>query len=398
MKNKFFFNYGFLILHLLFLISPFNIFAQDQSSAIMIIDHEGSNESEEILRIIDFANEALERAFSEVGINTINRIRDSNSSLEKADEESLKADVRWALVVYTSSNNSQFSWNFIVYDAVNKTIRGSDSFSTVVFVGILSQNIVTESAQKVASTWQNSFMFQEYDGSIATTQVQRFTSSQTGIKVYYGDESGVYLGEIKKDVLVAPFFLFTEGKSVYGTLTKEGYWTKHFTLPKGISEDTFQLPPLQKITRYTFGFNYEMQGGSQYALAFEYRYNFLPDRFFIALEWLFWLDSEANSERFKSHEGRLSPAFYLLPRRDSAFRLLAGISVSLVIPNGDFPALFFYPFWLGLEYNFPRFSINASFRMPLLLDNNAWYYTIPYDAWQVNSTGFRASFGVKLKW
>jgi hypothetical protein len=371
----------------------------DPLSAVMVVRHEGQPGNNDADRTITYTAQAVEQAFSAAGIQTLKQIiKDGNGEIspEQVQDACLEAGVRWGLMVYTSLKESRLFWHFGVYDAEESMVRTGDTFFTFVYAGISSRNAVEQSAQRVAAYWQKSFTGRNFDGVFAIRMGQRFTSPQEGVRVYFGDENGSLLGKIEKGSLTAPLFLFREGAAVYGSVIKEGYWTKTFFLPKGVTDTEARLPVLQKVTHHSFGFIYAFRGNNEYAFDAEYRYHFLPDRLFLTLNWMFWMDPAKTGTVLAAQEVQVSPGLYLLPWRDLAVRVLAGAGASLVFPEKEIPKVFFYPLWLGLEYHFSRCALKAEIRFPLPV-NAAWYYQMPKGMWQAGALGIYFSIGVVLK-
>ena len=405
------------LVFLIFLLFPF--YLQAQNTAVVVVNHEGIAENPDVRRTIEHTVSAMEEAFSNEGFDIVKRIQDNSAGgipLEVAHTAAVEAEARWALTVYTHLEGSRLSWHFSVYDAEDHIVRGTDTFFTFVYIGISAVSVIEQSAKSVAELWRNSFTSQGFDGNFAVEYRQGFTSFQRGVNIFFGDENGLFLGTVegqwrRRDggflptlFHQAPYLSFIEGDSVFGVLTKEGYWSKNFTLKNGITGRNFHLPFLQKITRHAFSAGFEMNGSKEMAINIEYRRHFLPDRFFLALDGNFWLDFSSDRP-LRAQELRLSPAFYLLPWRDSSVRVLAGLSLSSLFPDSDLPKLLAYPLWLGLEYHLPRIAIKASVRIPLLLNElidddlvEVLYYTPPQDSWKLSFFGISLNFGVMFKW
>jgi hypothetical protein len=214
------------------------------------------------------------------------------------------------------------------------------------------------------------------------------------------------LGTIENGSFTAPLILFAEGAPVYGTLTKKGYWTKTFTLSQGLTNTPVRLPALQKVTRHVFGVLYEFRGSAQYGIDLEYRYNILPDRFFLKLDGIFWMDPAFTGKTLLAPEIKLSTGLYLLPKRDWPVRLLAGLGGSMVFlkdnisiappPEDEVVRFFFDPLWLGLELHFPQAALKTEVRLPVLWNNlgDFWYFQVSNQ----ESVPVFISIGVMLKW
>jgi hypothetical protein len=352
----------------------------------------------------------MEDAFAEAGFKAVKRISKASSGgipQELVHSACLEESVRWALTVYTNFNEGRFSWRFGVYDAQDKAFRGEDAFVVYLYAGLSSRNAIEQSAQQVADHWKKSFAVQGFDGNFAAQKQQRFTSSQEGVMVYFGDDEGLFLGSIEGGSLTAPHILFTEGAPVYGTLAKKGFWTKPFSLPRGITDKPMRLPVLQKVTHHTFGFLYEFRGSKQYGIDLEYRYNVLPDRLFLKLDWIFWMDPDFSDKTLLAPELRLGAGLYLLPKRDWPVRLLAGAGASILFPGDNVSIVplqeekiirfFFDPLWVGLEYHFPQVALKTEVRFPILWEaagKDDWYFRAP----DQDSLPVYVSIGVMIKW
>jgi hypothetical protein len=366
----------------------------DDTGAVMAVSHE--NEHDHLVSI----PLALEQAFVAEGILSVT-YSGAEFPPDRVHEACVNAGARWGLTVRTSFKDGRLSWRFGVYDAKERSYRGSDSFAVFLFAGISSQNALESSARKVADQWRKSrSASQDFNGRFAVPEGQRFTSRQEGVMVYYGDETGPFLGSIERGSLRAPRFPFTRGEPVYGTALKEGYWTRNFRLPRGVTDKPARLPPLQKVTRHSFGFSYQFQGNAAYFIGLEYRYHLIPDRIFLEFDWAFQMSFDGPGKSpLLGHEAVLRPlGIYLLPKRDLPVRLAAGTGGSLFMQDGKIPRLFFYPGWLDVEYHFPQFILKAELKVPLLLDDFFWYYRAPPDIWRFGPVGFCCSLGVMLKW
>jgi hypothetical protein len=332
----------------------------------------------------------------------------------------LEAGVRWVIAVYTEYVGERFSWRISIYDGEEGAFRGSDGFSLFIYTGVSALHVIDSSAAMAVQSWRNSLASTTIQGKTAVTIRQKFSSSQDGVTVRFGqDPSGGFIeaGVIEDGELLAPYIPFVEGLPIYGEVSLDGYWTKRFVLPNGISSETFKLPALQWKLRHSFGFSLDLRGVIPQGIDIEYRLHVLPDRFFLRLDWALWMDrvpvldtaaeSPENtvaadavpapaalslSENMLHQEFRFSPGLYLLPWTDSVFRIVAGTGISGALVNGNF-TLVPDPLWAAAEFHFPRFLIKAEVRLPWFLG-----YTRTAFGDASADMGIYFSAGVMLKW
>ncbi len=220
--------------------------------------------------------------------------------------------------------------------------------------------------------------------------------------VYFGgdaDTGGLFAGEVQEGRLDAPLFLFEEGAPIYGTVVKDGYWSRDFVLPNGISAEPFHLPSLMKKTRHAAALMMNFTNvstkntGFGFGASFEYRFYPLPDRLFFKGSYSLRTERGALDQAGRgnlTHELRIGIGVNLLPVL-IPFRLIAGTGVSATFNNGaNFLA---DPLWLGAEYHFSRFAITGEVRLPAL-------FSYSRDVFGAKSAdkGVCISFGVMLKW
>lgn len=373
--------------------------APEESSLVLVVNHQGyDGDDPDILHTIQYTEDAGETAMATLGLRRTSRVVEDESaggiSQERIAARCREAGVRWALAVYTNFRDGRFSWRFSVYDAAEDFIRASDTFSIYLSAGITSLNAIDSSAERIVLNWQKSYPAQAFDGRFAVTINQKFRSRQEGVEVLYGSAGEIPLGRIEAGFLDAAFFPFTAGLPVYGVVVKDGYWTRAFILPQGITEEVFALPILQKKTRHSLGAVTGFRGPNYYAANLEYRFHALPDRIFVKAGWGMWLDATELSQAAPAvhHELRLSPGLYLLPFTDFPVRILAGTGISLELTEGGTNFLA-DPLWVGLEYHFPQWALVAELRLPRLFGYSR-------DVFQANKLGndLWYSLGVLLKW
>lgn len=374
--------------------------ALDAAAAILFISREGYAEQEdpEIRRSIDYVAQATENAFSPVGI-TIRQNQVTDDNLEGISPEQIQvacreAGVRWGITVYTRFSEERLSWRISIYDGAEGFFRASDAFVVSLYVGLSSQTPTESSANTVVQNWQKSFPDQRFDGNFAVSHGQRFSSPQHGIGIYFGSETGIFGGTIEEGELTTPIVLFVEGAPVYGVAVKQGYWSKPFSLPKGITDEVVPLPVLQKKTRHALSFITEFRGIEYYSVDFEYRFHVLRDRFFLKLDWAFWRDESPLSglERLLHQEVRFSPGLYIQLKKDFPVRIAVGTGVSLAFAGGNINILT-DPLWVDLEYHFSQWAVKAEMRVPKVFAYNRGIFGED----KVDS-GLYVSFGIMLKW
>jgi hypothetical protein len=305
--------------------------------------------------------------------------------------------VRWALSVHTEYSEDRFSWLVSIYDGEAGAFRASDGFALFIYAGVSSLQVIDNSVETVIQSWRNSFSGMAVHGRSAVTIRQHFSSSQDGVTVRFGqDKSGGFIdaGVTEEGELLAPYIPFIEGLPVYGEISRKGYWTKRFTLPKGIVPTNFRLPALQWKLRHSFGFSLDWRGEFPQGIDIEYRFHILPDRLFLRLDWALRPDSTelSDGEKTLHQEFRFTPGVYLLPWTDSLFRLLGGTGFSGVLVRGEFTFLA-DPLWVAAEFHFPRWLLKAELRLPWLFG-----YTRNVFSNALVDNGIYLSAGVMLKW
>jgi hypothetical protein len=393
-----------------FLLICAGIYAQAEESAVIIVNHKGASEEDTpyIQRTIAYTVQAMEDAFAAAGVKTIAQVSNNEPagiSYESAQAACRDAGVRWGLTVYTVFKDGRFSWRFGVYDGEDGLFRGEDDFVVFLYVGLSARNAIEQSALQLVTRWQKSFDVQDFKGIFAVPIGQRFISSQEGVMVYYGDETGFFMGRINSGSLAAPLLLFEEGAPVYGTLAKAGFWTKTFILPEGITDKPVRLPALQRAARHTIGFLTEIRGLEQYGIDMEYRYAFLPDRMFFKFDLVLWMDPLFYESSFIAPELKFGAGLYLLAKRDLPVRFVAGAGASVFFPQNNRDSasaknpvqVYFDPLWLGLEYHFSQVAITTEFRIPVLWDElggKDWYFR----AAAKESWPYYVTIGIMLKW
>jgi hypothetical protein len=365
--------------------------------ALLIFSHYGKeNAPPEVISDIEYTVYAVDAAFYAAGIEARAPYIEGESgdlSTEKAREQCESAGVRWAIMVNTFYTNGRLSWRFALYDAPENMIRAVENFFTALSASVSTFGVIDTSAEKVAENYRRADPTADFNGKTAVSIAQKFAAPEDGIAVYFGGESGFYAGVIENREMIAPLLLFVENEPVYGTASKDGYWSKPFTLPNGVTGETVHLPKLVKKTRQSLSFMTEMRG-SKYGVDFDYRLHLLPDRWFFKCNYALW-NEKLPVERDRGQlcqEMRLGTGLYLLPKNTYPFRLLAGTGASAVFLGGQI-SFFADPLWLGAEYHFSRFALVGEVRFPEL-------FTYSRGAFGNGDpdSDYYVSFGVMLKW
>ncbi|MDR0707212.1 MAG: hypothetical protein LBF60_04965 [Treponema sp.] len=370
--------------------------------AILVFYHKGrENVPPELYSAIDYAAYAVDAAFYEAGIEVkLPYVRSETGDFSSGElqRHCVEADVRWAIAVYTTYGNDRLSWRFSVYDAVDNFIRASETFWTPFYVGLLTDASIDRSAEKLIQNYQQSFYTSDFSGDTAVSVPQKFIAPEDGIEVFFGDTDGVSVGVVKNKELAAPLFLFVEGKPVFGTAVKSGYWEQPFELSAGVTKEPVVLSKPLKKTRQAAGFMTDLRGVPatplKYGASLNYRLYLALDRWFFNAGYSLWQEKPPlNPDRGRLYqEIRFGTGLYLLPNRKFPFRLLAGTGASVVFVDGAANFLA-DPLWFGVEYHFSRFAIISEVRAPEI-------FTYSRNSFGSDAVdfGWCVSFGAMLKW
>jgi hypothetical protein len=370
--------------------------------AVLVFYHKGrENAPPELYNAIDYTTYAVDAALYEADIEAklpYVRSETGDFSSRELQRYCAEADVRWAITIYTTYGNDRLSWRFSVYDAADNFIRASETFWMPFYVGLLTDASIDSSAEKLVQNYQQSFHTSVFSGDTAVSVPQKFIAPEDGIEVFFGDKDGVSAGVVKNKELVAPLFLFVEGKPVFGTAAKNGYWEQPFELSAGITEEPVALSKPLKKTRQAASFMTDLIGIPETPLKYgvDLGYRFYPtlDRWFFNVGYSLWQEKlPLNPDRGRLYqELRFGTGLYLLPNRKSPFRLLAGTGASIVFVDNAVNFLA-DPLWFGAEYHFSRFAIISEVRVPEIFT-----YSRNSFGSDVSDFGWRVSFGVMLKW
>jgi hypothetical protein len=374
----------------------------DDKRAVLIYNHYGIGEADPNLKPeIEYTVYAMDNTFWKQGIRAeVPYINDKNGSFTPEDYQKRceDADVRWALTVYTTFSNGRLTWRFSLYDADEKIVRATDVFFVSLYVGLSTSEAVDLAVKRLYTNYEKSFPASDFNGNFAVNIPQAFIAPEDGLEIRYGDpKEGIIAGLIEGGSLTTPLFLFIRNQPVYGSITKDGYWPKTFVLPKGITEETKEVPRLMKRTWQSLSFMTEcrdLNDAAMYSVDFDYRLYFVPDRWFLRAGYAVWQDRTVLSSKEKTlhQELRGGTGLYLFSKNDLPFRVLAGTGVSLVFAEGKSNFLA-DPLWLDVEYHFPRWAILGEVRFPKIFE----YSRDTFGADNVNF-GLSLSFGVMLKW
>ncbi|MDR1074179.1 MAG: hypothetical protein LBL45_10985 [Treponema sp.] len=376
--------------------------AEARESAVLIFYHQGrENAPPDLYNAIDYVAYAVDAALYESGIEAkLPYVRSETGDFSSGElqRHCAEADVRWAITVYTTYGNDRLSWRFSIYDAVDNFIRASETFWTPFYVGLLTDASIDNSAEKLIQNYQQSFHTSIFSGDTAVSVPQKFTAPEDGIEVFFGDTDGVSAGVVKNKELVAPFLLFVEGKPIFGTAVKSGYWEQPFELAAGVTEESAALQKPLKKMRQSASFMTDLRGipvtPLKYGVSLGYRFYPALDRWFFNAGYSLWQEKlPLNPDRGRLYqELRFGTGLYLLPDTKLPFRVLAGTGVSIVFV--DNAANFLAdPLWLGAEYHFSRFAIISEVRLPEIFT-----YSRNSFGSDVSDGGWCVSFGVMLKW
>lgn len=370
--------------------------------AILVFYHKGrENVPPELYNAIDYAAYAVDAAFYEAGIEVkLPYVRSETGDFSSGElqRHCVEADVRWAIAVYTTYGNDRLSWRFSIYDAVDNFIRASETFWTPFYVGLLTDASMDSSAENLIQNYQQSFHTSDFSGDTAVSAPQKFIAPEDGVEVFFGDTDGVSVGVVKNKELVAPLFLFVEGKPVFGTAVKSGYWEQPFELSAGVTKEPVVLSKPLKKMRQAASFMTDLKNVSatplKYGVSFNYRLYLALDRWFFNAGYSLWQEKlPLNPDRGRLYqEMRFGTGLYLLPDRKFPFRLLAGTGASVVFV--DNAANFLAdPLWFGVEYHFSRFAIISEIRAPEIFT-----YSRNSFGSDISDFGWCVSFGAMLKW
>jgi hypothetical protein len=361
------------------------------TSYVLLVRHTGyEGDNREILGSIEYTAAAMEDALAAYDMillfkNTAEEGLAGELSLSRGREICDGEKVRWVFAIQTVFDDNRLSWFFSVYDGEEDIIRVSESSHALIYAGLSSLNTISDSVRDFTVNWYSSFPQQEFGGFFAVTVSQGFTSRQNGVDIYYGGEKdGLFAGTINGGYMEAEFVPFARDLPVYGVAAKKGYWSSPFVLPVGITGTPVKIPILYKKTRQTAALMTEIRDGAA-AADFEYRFNFVPDRFFLRGDLVFWYGGSGRLgyDRFFT-ELRAGPGVYLQPKTNMRLRFLAGGNICVLIADGsDVYGLG----WFGLEFHFPLWALAAEYHTP------AWRVT-EFDKY----LGNHFSLGVMVKW
>jgi hypothetical protein len=372
----------------------------DSSKGVFFFGHQAGEQNDKPLMLEQdypvYAHTALEKAFADFGIENRKTVDVSTGlALESIDALCRAEGARWGIIAMTSFEGDLFSWHFSIYDGEQQFFRGYDFFSIHTLVGVSATQIIDHSAQKLAKNWYDAFSSRAFDGRLAVTQGQRFSSPQDGVRILFGSPDYFLDGGVVVDgVMTSPLYLFTAGTPLYGYAVKDRYWPRSFTLPKGITSTTLELPKLQRKVRHSFGMSYVFRGDLFASINLEYRFHVLPDRLFLKATWGIWNDTAelSGGEVALYQEYGFGGGVYLQPANDAAFRLYAGTGIALVTASGALITLA-DPLWLGMEYHFPHWALKGECRFPGILG----YQRDVYEPDQTDGN-YYGSIGIVLKW
>lgn len=370
--------------------------------AVLVFYHKGrENVPPELYDALDYVTYAVDATLYDADIEVklpYVRSETDDFSSEELQRHCAEADVRWAVTVYTTYSNDRLSWRFSVYDAVDNFIRASETFWTPFYVGLLTDASIDRSAEKLIQNYQQSFHTFVFSGDTAVSIPQRFIAPEDGIEVFFGGKDGVSVGVVKNKELVAPLFLFVEGKPVLGMAVKSGYWEQPFELSDGVTETPVVLSKPLKKTRQAASFMTDLRGIPEtplkYGVTLGYRFYPILDRWLFNAGYSLWQEKlPLNPDRGRLYqELRFGTGVSLLPNRKFPFRLLAGTGMSIVFVDSAVNILA-DPLWFGAEYHFSRFAIISEVRLPELFT-----YSRNSFGSDVSDFGWCVSFGVMLKW
>ncbi|MDR2783628.1 MAG: hypothetical protein LBB48_07320, partial [Treponema sp.] len=235
-----------------------------RESAVLVFYHQGrENAPPELYGAIDYTAYAVDAALYEAGIEArLPYVKSETGDFSSGELQRycLEADARWAVTIYTVYGNDRLSWRFSVYDAVDNFIRASETFWSPFYIGLLLDAPIDSSAEKLIRNYRQSFRTTVFSGDTAVSIPQKFIAPEDGVEVFFGDTDGVSAGVVKNKELTAPLFLFVEGKLVFGTAVKSGYWDQPFELPAGVTEEPVVLPKPLKKMRQAAGFMTDLRG------------------------------------------------------------------------------------------------------------------------------------------
>ncbi|MDR0785236.1 MAG: hypothetical protein LBE74_05055 [Treponema sp.] len=394
----------FFVCILAFALSQSGVYTQelDNDSAVIVYSHHGEeNTPPELRPEVEKTAYIVDAAFWNRGIQV--QVPYINDKTENFSSEELKRlcvenGVRWAITVWTVYSGGRLSWRFGMFDAVENRTRASETFFTPLMAvggGVSIDDTVEISAARLLQKYDKSFPAMEFNQDFAVSVPQRFFCVQDGVEIRYGGENGVSAGVVKNGELTTDsVFLFVKNATVFGTATKEGYWSRSFTLPNGVTDEPFTIKPLLAKNRQSFVLTTELRDLATYSAVVEYRFFLYPDRWFLKLDYGMWNASDAlSSFKDKAHgELRFGTGLSLLPKNRWPLRIIAGTGASLVFSDTQYDILA-DPLWLGLEYHFSRWALVGEFRSPKVF----WYER---DTFGEDRTDFGmcVSFGAMIKW
>ncbi|MDR1127428.1 MAG: hypothetical protein LBL06_04785 [Treponema sp.] len=374
----------------------------DGNSAVIVYSHHGEeNTPPELRPEIERTAYIVDAAFWNSGIQV--RVPYINDKAEDFSSEALARlcvdnGVRWAITVWTVYNNGRLSWRFGLFDAVENRVRASETFFTplmAVASGVSVDNTIEISTERLLQKYDKSFPAVEFNRDFAVSIPQRFLCAQDGVEIRYGGEDGVVAGVVKDGELTTEsVFLFVRNAQVFGTATKDGYWSRSFTLPNGITNEPFTVKPLLAKNRHSFVLMSEFRDISTYSADMGYRFFISPDRWFLKFSYGIWNARTAlSSFKDKAHgEFRFGTGLSLLPKNRWALRIIAGTGASLVSSGNQYDILA-DPLWFDVEYHFSRWALVSEIRLPKVF----WY---DRETFGKDRTDFGTciSFGVMIKW
>lgn len=298
---------------------------------------------------------------------------DSATEARSAAAAGTVAGIRYVIVIRSFLDNTRLSWRISVYDAENTTLVASDAYSA--YAGLSALAIIDDSARNAAQSWKKNSQAPDETAVMVETS-QEFVSKDSGVSIRYGSlASGTWreAGTVADGKLTADYAPFLTGAPIYLEAYRDGYWTKELVLTKGVQEEPFKLPRLQKKTESAWGGSFGL--GRLLGAAVTYRWYPLPDRAFLKAENAFWAatDFMPGSSPVLHDELRLGGGAYLQKERDAKFRYAAGAGFSFIgtwltnAPGYDVPAGLDFtlePLWFTLEYHFPAWAIVLEERIP----------------------------------
>jgi hypothetical protein len=302
---------------------------------------------------------------------TITLALPSANPLETAITKGQEQRIRWVFLASIQVSEMNLSWNIGIYDAKRGSLRASDNFST--FPGLSALPAIDDSCQNLVQAWLGAIA-QDVVIVNLTENAQQFSGPQEDVEIWYGSkDTGVFAGMIKQGALEGLYIPFPEGKPLTIEAWKEGYWPKTLVLPKGVTDQTVRIPALQKRASSVWGLG--TGTGKLLGATYLYRWYPVPDRFFLRFDTSLWAGYSftPNAIPFWHDELRIGVGLYLQNAVDGRLRLVAGSALSGVIsvlPSSEKLVsrsaldILVEPFWVSLEYHFPRWALTGELRLP----------------------------------